>query len=131
VAYVHGAYTESHWESWWAYGATFLAMAVGQGLFAALLMKWPRPWLIWSGIAGNLAIIGMYVVSRTEGVPLGPHAKVAEEVGAVDLATTAAEIGIVVLLLTMVGKRARAWAFNLLLLGGLSLWAMRVAGYLG
>jgi hypothetical protein len=126
VGYVHLAYTESHWEDWWAYGLFFLATGVGQLLFAPLVLKWPRPQLIWAGIAGNLAIVGMYVYSRTEGIPLGPHERVVEKAGAIDVATTMAEIAIVVLLLLMVGGRARRWVFNGLLVAGLVLWLSRL-----
>jgi hypothetical protein len=126
VGYVHLAYTESHWEDWWAYGLFFLATGVGQLLFAPLLLKWPKPWLIWLGITGNLAIVGMYVYSRTEGIPLGPHERVVEKAGGIDVATTMAEIAIAVLLLLMVGGRARRWVFNVLLVAGVVLWASRV-----
>src|SRR3954471_9206600 len=103
VAWVHLAYTASHLRQWWAYGAFFLAAGVGQALFAPLVLRRPRAWLIAVGIAGNVAIVGMYVLSRTAGPPLGPHARVPERAGVVDLATTAAEIALVGVLVTMLG----------------------------
>ncbi len=125
AGYVHLAYTQSHWEDWWAYGAFFLATGIGQLLYAPLVMKWPSRAMIAAGIAGNLAIVGMYVYSRTEGIPIGPHARVVEKAGAVDLATTAAEIALVVMLLLMVGSRTRRWVLNGLLLAGAVLWMSR------
>ena len=125
AGYVHLAYTQSHWDDWWAYGAFFLATGVAQLLFAPLILKWPSPQLIAVGIAGNLAIVGMYVYSRTEGIPFGPHARVVEKAGAVDLATTAGEILLAVMLLLMVGSRARRWVLNGLLLAGAVLWLSR------
>jgi hypothetical protein len=90
----------------------------------------PRGWLLAAGIAGNLAIVAMYVVSRTIGPPLGPHAHVPERVGAVDLATAAAEIGLMFVLLAMLGATARRWTTNLLVAAGLLLGALRLTGRL-
>ena len=92
AAWVHLAYVAPHLRQWWAYGAFFLATGIGQALFAPLILRWPRPWLAVVGIAGNLAIVAMYVLSRTNGAPLGPHANVPERVGTVDLATAGAEV---------------------------------------
>jgi hypothetical protein len=130
VAWVHLAYVASHLRQWWAYGAFFIAAGVGQALFAPLVLRRPRPWVAAVGIAGNLAIVGMYVVSRTSGPPLGPHAHVPEPAGAIDLATTAAEIALVGVLLTLLGARARRFTVNLLVAGGALLWALRLSGRL-
>jgi hypothetical protein len=130
AAWVHFAYTASHLRQWWAYGAFFLATGAGQAVFAPLVVRRPRPWVVAVGIAGNLAIVAMYVVSRTAGPPLGPHAHVPEPAGAVDLATTAVEIALVGVLLTLLGGRSRRWIANLLLGGGVLLWALRLSGRL-
>jgi hypothetical protein len=130
AAWVHLAYTASHLRQWWAYGAFFLATGVGQALFAPLVLRRPRAWLAAVGIAGNLAIVAMYVVSRTAGPPLGPHAHVPEAAGAVDLATTGAEIALVGVLLTLLGGRTRRWIVNALLAAGVLLWALRLSGRL-
>jgi len=78
AAWVHLAFVESHWAAWWAYGVTFLAMGVGQALFVPVILHKASTWVVAVGIAGNLAIITMYVWSRTAGIPLGPHKGVAE-----------------------------------------------------
>jgi hypothetical protein len=130
VAWVHLAYVASHLRQWWAYGAFFLAAGVGQALFAPLVLRRPAPWVAAIGIAGNLAIVGMYVLSRTTGPPLGPHAHVPEPAGPIDLATTGAEIALVGVLLTLLGARSRQWTVNLLVAGGALLWALRLSGRL-
>jgi hypothetical protein len=127
AGYIHLAYMDSHWEDWWAYGAFFLATAVFQCLFAPALLLWPKRWVMAVGVLGNLAIVGMYVLSRIDGIPLGPHAGVKEAAALVDIGTTAAEIGIAALLLAMIGGAARRWAFNALLAAGATLWIMRLA----
>jgi hypothetical protein len=130
AAWVHLAYLESHWDQWWAYGAFFLVVGVAQGLFAVLILAWPRPWVAVAGIAGTLAVIGLYVLSRTIGMPVGPHADFAERAGTIDLATTAAEIGVVAMLLVLVGGGTRRAVLNAVLLSGLVLWALRLTGHL-
>ena len=130
VAWVHLAYVASHMRQWWAYGAFFLAAGVGQALFAPLVLRRPAPWVPAVGIAGSLAIVAMYVLSRTTGPPLGPHANVPEPAGPIDLATTGAEIALVGVLLTLLGARSRRWTVNLLVAGGALLWALRLSGRL-
>jgi hypothetical protein len=130
VAWVHFAYVGSHFRQWWAYGAFFLAAGAGQALFAPLVLRRPGRWLVLAGIAGNCAIVGMYVFSRTAGPPLGPHAHVPERAGGVDLATTATEIVIVAVLLTTLGPTERRWVANLLLAAGALLWVLRLTGRL-
>jgi hypothetical protein len=130
AAWVHLAFVESHWEQWWAYGAFFLACGVGQALFVPVVLRWPRWWVVWAGIVGNVAIVGMYVVSRTYGPPVGPHERVAERAGAVDLACTAGEIVLVAVLLVLVGRRSRRWIANALLVAGVLLWVARLTGRL-
>src|SRR4051812_32812905 len=122
VAWVHLVYMGSHFAEWWAYGVFFLAAGVAQALFAPLILRRPAPWVAGAGIAANLGIVGMYVVSRTIGPPLGPHAHIPEAVGAADLATTAAEIGLIAVLVTLLGPTARRRVTDLLLVAGLLLW---------
>jgi hypothetical protein len=130
AGYIHVAYVDSHLQEWWAYGAFFIAAANMQVLFAALLVRWPRPWLPYAGIAGNLAIIAMYVVTRTSGIPLGPHRRVVEDAGATDWLTTAAQVAIIVALLAMLEGRPRRWIANGLLGLGVLAWVLRLTGNL-
>ena len=130
AAWVHLAYAAPHLRQWWAYGAFFLATGAGQALFAPLLLRRPRAWVLAVGVAGNVAIIGMYVVSRTYGPPMGPHARVPEVAGPIDLATTAAEVCLVGVLLTMMSPVPRRWVANLLVAFALLLWALRLTGSL-
>ena len=130
AAWVHLAYVGPHLRQWWAYGAFFLATGIGQAVFSPLILRWPRPALAAVGIAGNLAIVGMYVLSRTNGAPLGPHANVPERVGAVDLATTAAEVVLIGVLVTILGTTARTRVADLLVAGGVIIWTLRLTGHL-
>ncbi|HEX2102151.1 MAG TPA: hypothetical protein VHF51_00750 [Solirubrobacteraceae bacterium] len=127
AAWVHFSYTAPHWRDWWAYGVFFLAMGVFQAACAPAIVRWPRnTWVALVAIAGNLGIVGMYVYSRTVEIPMGPHAGIVEKATAIDLATTAAEIMIVAIVLTVVGSRSRRVILNLLLLAGIGLWVLRL-----
>jgi hypothetical protein len=130
VAYAHFAYAASHFEEWWAYGVFFVAAGNLQALFAYLLVWRPRPWLAPAGVAGNLAVLAVYVMSRTSGVPLGPHARVVEEAGTVDWLTAAGEVAIVALLIATLDGRPRRWAVNSLMLLGALAWLLRLTGKL-
>ena len=125
AGWIHFVYIASHWRDWWAYGAFFLATGVFQALFAPAMLKWPNRWTALVGIAGNLAIIGMYIMSRAHGIPMGPHEGIIEKAPAVDLTCTAGEIVLVGILLGMVGTTSRRWIINLLLVAGVALWALR------
>jgi hypothetical protein len=131
AAWVHLAYAGPHLRQWWAYGAFFVATGVGQALFAPLILRRPpRASLVAAGVAGNAAIIAMYVVSRTYGPPIGPHARVPEVAGPIDLATTAVELGLVGVLLTLMAPRARRHTANLLAAFAVLVWALRLTGAL-
>jgi len=130
VAWVHLAYAASHFRQWWAYGAFFVAAGAGQALFAPLVLRRPVPGVLHAGIAGNVAIVGMYVLTRTAGPPLGPHARVPEPAGPIDLATTAAEIVLVGVLLSLLAPRARRRVLDVLVAGAVVLGAVRLTGRL-
>jgi hypothetical protein len=85
-----------HLEEWWGYGAFFLVLAIAQGLYGFGLLRRPsRPFLL-LGVSGNVAVVILWLVTRTTGIPLlGPHAGEVEEVGVLDLVCTLAEVGIV------------------------------------
>ena len=130
AALVHLWVAPGHFEVWWGYGTFFLAAAFAQGLLAVALLRWPGRAMPLAGVLGNLAVVALYVVTRTSGVPFGPHATRAEETGVLDMATTAVELATVVFLLSMLGGRARGVAANAVLLAGAGFWALRLMGYL-
>ena len=81
AAIAHFGVAAPHYREWWAHGLFFVVCGALQALFAVLIVWRPRPWLALTGIAGTLAIISMYVYSRTNGSPIGPHEGVPEEPG--------------------------------------------------
>ena len=75
-------------------------------------------------------MVALYIVTRTVGVPLGPHATRAEEVGTLDLTATGLELATVVFLISLLEGRARAVAINAALLVGAGFWLLRLTGHL-
>ena len=119
-----------HLDVWWGYGAFFLATGLGQGALSAAVLWRPAPLVALAGILGNLAIVGMYVLTRTLGIPLGPHAGRAEDAELLGMVTTAGELVLVLLLVPMLGERAQRWTFSGLLALGIGLWALLFSGQL-
>jgi hypothetical protein len=97
AAFIHLWAIPEHFEEWWGYGAFFLASAVAQASYAIVLLARPGQQLLIAGIVSNSAIVLLYLVTRTLGIPFfGPEAGVVEEVGALDVVATASEAALVI-----------------------------------
>jgi hypothetical protein len=97
---IHLAVVSEHAAEWWLFGVFFLVLGVVQIAWAAAAMEGnelPVPRLF---ATLNAAVIGVWVVSRTIGVPVGPEPWVTEAVGVADVIATSLEAVVVVLLLT-------------------------------
>jgi hypothetical protein len=130
AAWLHLVVLGPHLREWWAYGVFFLAAALGQTALAVLLLRRTPPWLVLTGIVGNVAIVGMYVLSRTNGPPLGPHAGRPEAAGLLDVACTVAELGAIVASLGLLPAPLARRTGTVLALIGLALWTARLTGVL-
>lgn len=98
---IHITVTSEHFEEWIGYGVFFTVASAYQLLLALILTITQRPVrreILWVGILGNLAIIAMWMVTRTIGVPLGPMTGEIEEIGALDMASKIAELAVIVCL---------------------------------
>ncbi len=114
AASVHAWAAPEHFEEWWGYGFFFLLVAAAQGVYGPALLGWPRRPVFLAGVVGNLAVIVLYLVTRTVGVPIfGPHAGEVEEVGVVDLVATLAEMGLVVALVALLWSVRRSGSRSL------------------
>ena len=123
---IHLWVISEHFEEWWGYGLFFLIATIAQALYAAILLHWPGQKLMIAGIVGNSAIILLYLVTRTVGIPFfGPGAGEIEEVGLLDVGATVAEAALVValgaLLLRQLSRQDMALALVSLLSAGLIL----------
>jgi hypothetical protein len=91
AAVIHAAQAPSHLAEWWAAGVTFVGLAAAQALLGAAAALRTDRWLWQLAQAVSLATIGLWVLSRTVGLPVGPEAGLPESVGRADLAATGLE----------------------------------------
>jgi hypothetical protein len=99
AAVIHVWVMPEHFEEWWGYGLFFLIAAITQALYAIVILRAPTPTILRVGIIGNVAIIALWVVTRTIGIPVfGPHAGEIEAIGAIDVASKVVEVLLIVVL---------------------------------
>ncbi len=123
---IHGAATPDHLKEWWGYGLFFVLAMVAQAIYSLLLVMQPwrwadddgtvktesevfqtARWIYWAGIVGNLAVILLYVVSRTVGIPFfGPQAGIVEPLEVYGVVCKLAELAIVGCLALLLRREA-------------------------
>lgn len=102
---IHGLAAPEHFSEWWGYGLFFVAATLCQVIYGLLLVSQGiEGWGGWSavrgnaylaGVVGNLAIMALWVVTRTVGVPAGPEAGTVEAVGVLDAVSKLLETALV------------------------------------
>ena len=85
-----------HYEEYAVFGAFFAAVALGQGAWAFIVLRGPSRLVRGAGVALSAGLIALWVLSRTAGVPVGPHPWEAEPAAVLDVAACVAELGIIV-----------------------------------
>ena len=99
AALIHLWVTPEHFQEWWGYGAFFLVAGAAQILYVLIVLLWPTRIVLLGGIAGNLAIVVLYLLTRAVGTPFfGPEAGEVEGFGFVGVCATVSELGIAVAL---------------------------------
>jgi hypothetical protein len=88
---IHAVVAPSHFTETWTHGAFFALLAAFQLAWGAVAYARPSSGAFRVGGAVSLAVIGLWIVSRTLGAPFGPDQWQPEPVGPLDLAATAAE----------------------------------------
>src|SRR5262245_12292004 len=97
AACIHLAVVPEHLVEYASFGLFFLAVGLAQGALAVALLVRPSSRLLLVGAAGNLVVIGVWLASRTLGLPGLPGTP--EAIGLPDLLATMMEYAAVVLLL--------------------------------
>ena len=95
AAAIHFAVTFEHFNQYQLYGVFFLVVSWAQLIWPAVLLWRPSRWWLWLGIAGNAAILGVYVASRTVGLPFGPDLHHPESSGALDIVSVILEVALI------------------------------------
>jgi hypothetical protein len=82
---IHLAVVQEHFDEWWLYGTFFLAVGIAQIVWAVVaLAKDAPPWRLLTAWC-NFAIVVLWAVTRTTGLPIGPEPGQAEAVGRADV----------------------------------------------
>lgn len=124
TAGIHFAVMGEHFREHVAFGLFFSLVAWFQALWALGVVVSPTRPLLAAGLVVNAAVVVIWVVSRTAGLPIGPEPGTAEPAAFLDVLSTVLEIGIVVAtaILLARGRSAPSESRNgLLAVGGLAL----------
>lgn len=130
-----------HTSHWWLFGVFFAGLAYGQLAWALVVYRGRRDaWLLEAAIYVSLAVVAIWLLTRTVGPPLGPWQWDAERVGIPDVIATLDELALAALLTAVLrpsGRVGRAldWlrgghAVRLgVMLGSASVLALAFAGH--
>ena len=137
AAFAHLVAAPGHYLWWPASGLFFVALGVAQLAVAVVLVYTvDNRWFVLATLWGTVVVIGVYIASRTVGLPGTPPVPFhgthwvagrsilpdgAKHVGPLDVFTLVAELAVVMTMLTMLPSRSRARATNQLMAVGLAL----------
>ena len=91
---IHAVVVPEHLEEALLFGAFFAAAAIFQIAWAAMLRdgRDRDRWFLSVGVVANAALIVLWAVSRTVGVPVGPEPWMPEPKGVLDVTATVLEL---------------------------------------
>jgi hypothetical protein len=137
AAFAHLVAAPGHYEWWPTSGLFFVGLGIGQLVIAVLLVYGvENRWFVLATIWGTVGVIGVYVASRTVGLPMTPPVPFhgtrwisgqaivpdgAKYVGPLDVLTLVAETLVVLTTVTMLPGRSKSRTINQLMWIGLGL----------
>lgn len=96
AAAIHAVVVPAHLSEDLLYGVFFAVVAGAQGSWAVVTVLQPHPRVLLAGLVGNLAVVSLWLVTRTAGIPVGAGARRTEPLGLLDTSCGALELGVVV-----------------------------------
>jgi hypothetical protein len=108
AGWIHVFFAPEHFQEWVGYGVFFVVASICQMLFSLMVVTNtpPRRELLWAGILGNTALIALWGITRTIGIPFfGPSAGEVETVGPLDLTAQIAELALIACLIILLRSR--------------------------
>ncbi len=97
AAGVHFAVAPEHFAEYWLFGWFFIVVAWLQAVWAIAITSRPNRWLLITGLAGNLALVTIWLWTRLVGVPMGPGSGDVEAFGWTDGLSVILELGVAAL----------------------------------
>jgi hypothetical protein len=94
AAATHAAVGPAHFREAAAFGVFFALAAASQAGWAVLLLLRPTRRLLVVGAIGNAAVVALWAVTRTIGLPIGPDPWRPEAIGAADALAAQLEIAL-------------------------------------
>jgi len=88
---IHAVVTPDHFHETVIFGLFFLAVTLWQMAVVVAALHRPTQALWTSTAIGTIAVLGIWALSRTTGLPVGPHPWTSEPTGLLDLACAAYE----------------------------------------
>jgi len=119
-AAVHAAVVPAHLDAWLGAGVFFLVLTVAELTVADRLSRVRRRPALVAAVLVSVVPLGVWAVSRTAGLPVGPEAGVPEAVGLADAVVCLLEVGTLVAAVLLLRRgggqdRPRAAAHSLAL----------------
>jgi hypothetical protein len=108
AAAIHFAVIQDHLAEDIAYGLFFIGLGWFQVVWAQVYLLARTSAVAWVGLLVNAVVIGVWIVSRTTGLPFGPTPWIAEPIGTLDLFATAFEAALIGVLLPTVAPQRMA-----------------------
>jgi hypothetical protein len=110
AAIIHALVIPSHLTESVLYGGFFAVLFVGQLGWAVLAVVRPTAVVLTTGAVANLAVVALWTVTRTIGIPLGVAAGQREAVGVLDATCGLLELGVVACCVWLAWNREPALA---------------------
>jgi hypothetical protein len=110
---IHAAVVREHLSEEWVFGVFFILAAGFQIAWAIAIIFRPTAIVYATGALTNGSLIGIWVVSRTVGLPIGPHTWMPEAARALDVSATFLEILLLVGSLVLVRRGPHAESYGL------------------
>lgn len=90
---IHAAVTAGHFAEYWLFGVLFVVVSVAQAMWTAQVYSKPlNARLLAAGAAGNIALVSVWAITRTTGLPFGPHPNEPEPIGPADTMAVVDEV---------------------------------------
>jgi hypothetical protein len=105
AAGIHLVVMPEHFEESTLYGLFFAVTATFQLTYSAWLLVRPSRPLLAAGAIGNLAIVGLWLLTRLVGIPLGPGAGTTEGFGGLDILAAGFELTMALGAIALIRRR--------------------------